>query len=135
MRDAFGVVSKIALRPVYHGTSPAGATKLKRLLSSKTPATAGFKTYDVPGDPRPRGLYTSPKKYVAEDYSSAGKAGGRTQKRGKVLMFNSVGVKPKYKDNWQEIYDPKDLGAPLSTSNVRRRVKAAPRVQTMAGSL
>lgn len=144
MRDAFGVerdtVSKIAMRPVYHGTSPAGATKLKRLISSHTPGTASFKTYDIPGDHRPAGLYTSTKRSIAENYSAAGKDGGLRGK-GKVLVFNSVGVKPKYRSPMEEIYDPKDLGMPVATRSINRRtagkkaVVARQRPKPSTGSL
>lgn len=141
MKDAFGVVSKIAMRPVYHGTTPSGAAKLKRYIRAKDPSKSSFQFYDVPGDTRARGLYTTTERSVAENFSPAGRDGGLKSSKGKVLMFNSVGVKPKYKGGWEETYDPKELGPPLSTTNINRRAygrrftKARNRSEMLPGTL
>lgn len=128
-------VSKIAMRPVYHGTTKAGATKLKRLISSKTPDTASFKyvvgkprtdgTKPKAGDTRPEGLYTTTSRESAEHYSITGRSpdsGGLSPRnnRGRVMVFNSVGVKPKYAGMGEEIYDPKKLGHPLAVRSFKR---------------
>jgi hypothetical protein len=130
-------VSKIAMRPVFHGTTIRGATKLKRFIKAKDTSKSAFKyvvgkprTDGTPGnayDSRPEGLYTTRHRTMAEGYSLSGRSpdvGGVEsfrEKKGKVLVFNSVGVKPKFKTEGEEIYDPKELGAPLKTFNVNRR--------------
>ena len=135
-------VSKIALQPVYHGTSATGATKLLRYIKSHEPSKSSFKfvtgkpradgSPGNPSDPRPEGLYTTQYKYKADDYALTGRSpshGGIEQrtKRGKTLMFNAVGAKPKYRGDGEAIYDPKDLGAPLATHDIKRTRMMRPR--------
>lgn len=45
------------------------------------------------------------------------------EKRGKVLMFNAVGVKPKFVGDNEKVYDPRELGRPLSVRNVKQSKK------------
>lgn len=137
MRDAFGVerVSKIAMRPVYHGTSTAGATKLRRYIKAKDTTKSSFKfvtgkpradgTRGNAADDRPQGLYTTTDRHYASTYAVTGRSPDRggllmNGKKGKVLTFNSVGAKAKYRTSNEEIYDPKDLGAPLAAASVKR---------------
>lgn len=139
MKDAFGVerdvVSKIAMRPVYHGTTPAGAAKLKRLISAKDTTNSAFKfsvgkpradgTRPVQSDTRPEGLYTTTSRESAEHYATTGRSPDRGglglhSKKGKVMVFNSVGVKPKYRGPGEEIYDPKELGMPVNIHSTKR---------------
>lgn len=125
-------VSKIAMQPVFHGTSAAGATKLVRHIKSKTPDTSSFKFVTgtragkMGGDSRPSGLYTTTRRGDAEEYAVMGRSPqhsglGFNRKNGKVLMFNAVGVKPKHRNPYESVYDPRDLGLPLATSSVKRR--------------
>jgi hypothetical protein len=139
MKDAFGVerISKIAMMPVYHGTTAAGAAKLGRYVRAKDPSKSAWRsltgkprtdgTPGNPGESRPDGLYVTPYRSKAEGYSLTGRSpnkGGIEQgsSKGKLLTFNAVGVKPKYRDPVQgeSIYDPRELGAPLKTETVKR---------------
>ena len=116
MRDAFGVerVSKIAMQPVYHGTSPKG---LKAIYRGK------FKTMF---DGEREGIHTTPNRRMAEFYSLKGNSHDNIYRRaphkGRVAVWNAAGVKPKYKGTMvrdfqttEAVYDPKELGKPLRT--------------------
>ena len=124
-------VSKIAMRPMYHGTTVKGARAIMRGKYVSHMASDRGGLVD-----RPAGLFVTPSRDLAERYALSGRSGTNRgelstlhQKKGKVLVYNAVGVKPKYSDLKgerfrgirEEIYDPKSLGPPTRIDGVNRR--------------
>lgn len=129
--SAFGVehVSKIAAMPVYHGTTKAGAKAIRRgkfVSMTGKERDGGMRN---PLDLRPEGIYTTNDKRLATDFALSGRTpkrgsgAARQPLRGKVVAWNAVGVKPKYRHRYGDesdeiIYDLKSLGPPMSETTV-----------------
>jgi hypothetical protein len=121
----FGDISKIAMQPVYHGTSAKNAA---RLMAGKKWNVSGKKYADEPK----RLIFTASqeKKEVANLFgvmrtarSKHAKVGtihdrDPKPKKARVLTYNAVGVKPVHTNMMERVYDAESLGRPLASHKI-----------------
>ena len=117
-------VQKFAVQPVYSGTTAKGARAIAR------GRMRSFHAERHPG--RPTGVWTTPDRGVAELYAVSGRGAKNEgmailprKPKGKIITWDASGTKPRYigrdVDGTREaVYDPKELGAPLSVQGVKR---------------